>query len=446
MSAIRTETPIGGPGWKAILPTMTGFRGRPIEFLLDLGAKHGPLAKFQLGPIRCYLATGPEAVATVLQGTDVYYKDNLTRYIVTPLFGGGLGLSDGGDHRRKRKMIAPALYATRIKTYAPIMSQYVQDVIGGWKEGDTFQLEHLMTDLTLRIIARTMFNSQMVGTEELLHAIQTVVVAVGRKLKEPIPIPYAIPTKGNREMLAALKFLEDLIYRVMDEFRNSGEEVDNVLAMLLRARDENGQPLTDKQIRDEMMELMIAGHETCAHLLTWLFYELDRHPEVRAKLEAEIDMVLGDQPATYEDIRRLTYTEMVLKEALRLYPAVWLTSREPIRDVELLGHKIAKGSIIFISPFVSHRLPAQFDNPEAFDPERFAGRPDRGWSACRYYPFGAGAHICAGVDYAIVESTLILAAIIRKARLHRVDHKPIQMIPGATIRPDDPIPVRVELR
>lgn len=446
MAAVHAVVPIRGPGWGAVWPTMTGFRGRPIQFLLDLSANYGPLAKFQLGPLRCYLATGPEAVATVMQNTDIFYKDNLTRYIVTPLFGGGLGLSDGSDHRRKRKMVAPALYASRIKAYSQVMSEYVLEVVNSWQEGAVFSLEHMMTDLTLRIIAKTMFNSQLVRTDELLSAIQTVIVQVGKKLREPIPVPYAIPTKGNREMLAALKVLENIVYRIMDEFRGAGEEVDNVLAMLLRARDENGQPLTDKQIRDEMMELLIAGHETCAHLLTWLFYELDRHPEVRQKLEAEIDSVLGDQPATYEDMRRLTYTEMVLKEALRLYPAVWLTSRQPLQEVEIMGNKVAKGSIIFVSPFVSHRQPDQFEKPTEFDPERFAGRPERNWPDCRYFPFGAGSHICAGAEYAIAESTIILAAIIRKARLHRTDQKPIQMIPGATVRPDDPLPVRVELR
>lgn len=446
MSAIHTDAPVYGPGWAEILPTMTAFRRRPMQFLIDLHAKYGSFARFQLGPIRCYLVTEPEAVASVFQNTDVFHKDNLTRYVVEPLFGDGLSLADGSEHRRKRKLVAPALYASRIKTYSHVMSQYVSEMVDSWEDGGTFLLEDELSTLMLKIVTRTMFDTQIVDMGEILTTIKNIVLQVGKKIREPIPVPYIFPTKGNRVMMDGVHLLERHMDRIIAEYREHGGSSDNILSMLMSACDEEGQPLTDAQIRSEMMEMLIAGHETSAHLLTWLFYELDRQPEVVAKLEAEIDAVLGDKPAAYEDIRRLTYTEMVLKEALRMYPTLWLTSRQPIEDVRLLGHDIPKGSIIFLSPFISHRQADQFDDPLKFDPERFAGRPERGWPAGRYVPFGGGAHVCLGSEFSITESTIALTAIIRKARLHRTEQKEIHFVAGATLRPDDPIPVRIEFR
>jgi cytochrome P450 len=281
----------------------------------------------------------------------------------------------------------------------------------------------------MSIIAKTLFDAD-VATEarEIGDVITVLLQLLNERFNKLIAIPDWIPTSSNRRLAQASRRLDQLIQRFIDDRRASGEDKGDLLSMLLLARDEDGTgQMTDKQVRDEAMTLFGAGHETTAVALTWTWYLLSQHPEVEAKLHDELDAVLGGRKPTLEDLPHLPYTEKVIKEAMRLYPPAWGTSREPITDVEIGGYPIKKGQTIFINIYGVHRDARFFSDPGRFDPERFSPENEKQIPHYAYLPFGGGPRVCIGNAFAMMEARLILATVAQQYRL--------KLAPGHQVAP-----------
>jgi cytochrome P450 len=435
-----------GPAWYEMINTAIQFRQKPLEFLQSLKAKYGDVVRFQLGPFTAHLVSNPTDVATVLTENDLIHKDKLTFWALVPLFGNGVALSNGDAHRYYRKLVAPAFYQSRLKLYSTAMVECVQNLVNSWHDDDIIDLETTLADLTLDILVKTLFDSEAGNISEIYDVITNFIFRLAGKMHEAIPTPYFIPTKTNREMVHAIKMLETMATKIIKDHKPSSESRKNILSMLIEAKDEQGKGLSPQQIANEVKMFLMVGHETAAHFLLWVFYQLSKHPEVFNKVQMEIDKTLQGRLPTINDLPNLVYTEMVMRETLRLYPGLWANGREAVQDVYLSGYKIKKGDLIFVSPYLNQRDPNYFKEPEAFLPERFSDGADKKWQKLSYYPFAAGEHICLGRDFAMTESLLILATIISQVKFNPLDDGNVNIAVGATLRPDRQIQMKIQKR
>ncbi|MBN9165530.1 MAG: cytochrome P450 [Myxococcales bacterium] len=264
------------------------------------------------------------------------------------------------------------------------------------------------------------------------------------QLGSVLPLPPMIPSPQNLRYKRAVARLDDVVYRIIRERRAEGADRGDVLSMLLHARDEEGASMTDRQVRDEAMTLALAGHETTANALAWTFYLLARHPEVRARMESEID-ALGHAP-TYDDLKKLPYTLAVFKEAMRLYPPAYILGRRPIEDTSIGEYRVRRNSIVLVSVMGIHRRPDVWSDPERFDPERFLGEREKQLPRCAYMPFGAGPRICIGNHFALMEGHVVLATIARRVRFDLASAAPVELDPLVTLRPKGGMHMRARVR
>jgi cytochrome P450 len=333
-------------------------------------------------------------------------------------------------------LVQPAFHYKRIANYADVMVDYTRQMLDTWSNGETLNIAQEMMKLTMRIVGKTLFDADVSDQADSIGAAITIgIESAGERITRIIQPPDWLPTPKNRKRRHAAQVVENTIMGFINERRASGEDKGDLLSMLLMAVDEeDGGQMTNKQVRDEAITLFIAGHETTANALAWAVYLLAQHPEIEAKLANEIQAVLGDKPATIADLARLPYNEMVVKEAMRLYPPAWIISREAQDDIEIGGYPIQKGSILLMSMWVMHHHPKYWEDPEIFNPERFApGWEDR-VPKYAYFPFGGGPRICIGNQFAMMEAQLVLATIMQ--------HYHMKLVPGQTITPDPMITLR----
>jgi cytochrome P450 len=293
-----------------------------------------------------------------------------------------------------------------------------------------------MLHLTLCIVSKALFNRDL---SDEMDSVGQAVTTVNRLLSEylyaPFP-PLNVPTPRNRRFQAARRTLDQIVQSIITHRRQQNTDMGDVLSMLLIAHDEEtGQGMNDQQVRDEVMTLLIAGHETVSTALTWTWYLLSQHPEVERRLYSELDEVLGGHVPTVDHLSRLSYTRMVLEEVLRLYPPAWVFGRKAISDDEIGGYFIPANSMIVLSPYVTHRNPAFWENPEAFNPERFTPERSAGRPHYAYFPFGGGSRMCIGNNFALMEMQLILATIAQRYRLHLVPGHPVEPEALLSLRP-----------
>lgn len=371
-----------------------------------------------------YIINDTEAIKRVfLDNAENYIKTRLARRLLEPGLGQGLLTSEGETWRRHRRIMAPSFDPRSVASYGPLMTQHTEEMLAGWDalpDGAELMLDQAMIGLTLAIIAKTMFSSDAEGMGELVaKSAERYQIEVRPNLFDLLGLPGWVPR------LRSMKYAE----RIFTDFdreiermiaRRRAETVDrpDLLARLLSVRDEEtGEGLSAKEIRDEMVTIYVAGHETTSLALTWTFYLLSQHPEIEAKLHAELSEVLGGRAPHAEDVPRLRYARTIIDETLRLYPPAHTLSREAIADDELTGHRIPAGSAIYIVPWLLHRHRKLWERPEQFDPERFLPENAARRPRFAYLPFGAGPRICIGATFAVTEAILILAAITQRYRL-----------------------------
>jgi len=390
--------------------------------------------------LHSFLVNKPEYIEHVLLGNQPnYVKSQLYRTFLGPLLGNGLILSEGAFWRRQRRIEAPAFQVKSIAGFHDTMIAEAEAMAARWQaKQEAFDISAELMRYTLIVIARTMFSKDV--TDEVEPVLQAVdqIAAQSVSLFDILGFPRWFPRRYSKRRRAAVERFDALIARVIAERRDQGLDLGDLLSMLLAARDpETGEGMSDKQVRDEILTIFLAGNETTAIALTWTFYLLAQHPEVEAKLQAELEEVLGGRAPTFPDLGALKYTRRVLEEAMRLYPPVHQISRTAVKEDWIGGVRIPRGARICINLYVTHRNPNLWQEPDRFDPERFTPEATAKRHRFAYLPFGGGPHICIGYGYAMAEMQVVLATIAQRCRLRLAPGHEVKPLGLVTLRPKD---------
>lgn len=412
----------------------------PLEFLTRLGREYGDVARLSMGPVCVYLVNHPDLIRGVLlTKARSFRKLERIKRVFRAIDGNGLILSEGDFWVRQRRLVQPAFQPRRMGRYAEIVVEYTRRLLERWQSHATLDVAAEMTQLTCAIIARLLFDVELTGkAAELGRAVHTISKAGTTELGAFFNLPDWLPLPEKRRKRWAIGTLDAVIRDVLRRRRESGDDKGDLLSMLLLAVDEEGDGtgMTDEQARDEAMTLFNAGHDTTAAALAWTWYLVATHPEVEARLREEAESVLGSRDPTYDDVSKLKYAEMVVKESMRLYPPTWgLFGREAVEDLTLGPYHVPKGTWAYIFPWVTHRDGRFFENPESFDPERFAPGRVENIPQYAYVPFGAGPHVCIGKGLAMTEMTLIVPMVIRQFRLELPAEETVEPEPLLSLRP-----------
>ncbi len=404
-------------------------------------AELGDLGRFRMFNLELYHASVPEAVQHIMQ-------DNARNYIKGPLFdamrslvGNGLFLSDGEFWLRQRRLMQPAFHQRRLAALVDGMALEAQVSIDRWAQaaatGQVLNMAQETTALAMRVVTRALFSTSLAGSEKrLAEAITTIIHEISFRFDMPFYPPLRFPTPRNLRARAAVRTIDEEVFALIHS-RSGGEVKDDLLAMLMEARDEeDGKGMTDRQLRDEVLIMFAAGHETTANAMAWAFSELPRHPEMLAKLRRELDAVLGGRTPTAEDLPHLVYTRQVVEEVLRLYPPVFITSRQAVKEDVICGYRIPAGALISVSPFAMHRNARYWEDPLVFDPERFTPERSTGRPRFAYFPFGGGPRQCIGKDFALFEATIVLAMAAQRFEWQPVPGEEVRPEPSITLRPN----------
>ena len=418
--------------------TLAEFRKDPLAFLLKVARTYGDILQWPFGPFRSWMVAHPDYVHQVLTtDADKFNKASVTKRSLGPTIGKGLLLSDGEFWRRQRKLIQPAFHMKRLQGYGKVMTDHSERLLAEWQPGQTRDLHHDMMKLTLAIVTRALFDVDVSDKADRIGATVTQLIEVSNRLGSSVFIPPEwVPTRDNRLNRSIRRTLADITMGFINERRATGEDKGDLLSVLLQAADEDtGGHMSDTQVIDESITLFSAGHETTANALTWTFYLLSQNPQAEAALHAELDRALAGRTPDLNDLPNLPYTEMVIKEAMRVFPPVWLIPRQAIAEVAIGGYTLPKGQIIMLSPWVAHRDARFFSDPESFRPERWADGFEKQLPKGAYFPFGGGPRICIGNSFAMMEARLLLATLAQKYSLslapgHRVAPEPL-----ITLRP-----------
>lgn len=426
---------------------MNEMQADQLGFLQKMEREQGGVVSFKMLWFTMFCLSEPAVIREFLvKHAGDTHRDPFVTRTFRRFMGNGVFVAEGESWRRKRKLVQPAFHATRIRSYAETMAEYTRDMVSDWHRGDLKVLDGELTQLTLRIIAKTMYDVDLLEQTATIGRLMKEILTVAEaQLGAPFLPPQWVPTPLNRRQARARGQIDALLRDIIDERRLSGRDHGDLLSMLLDARDEAGNSMTERELLDECITLFVAGHETTAAALTWAWLLLAQHPDVAERLYAEVDRVLGGQPVTFEKLRDLPLLDAVIKETLRLYPPAFSFGRTVLRPFQIGPHAFPKGAIVLISPFVTHRRPSLYAAPDEFRPERFLSQetqPDR----YAYLPFGAGPRVCLGNMFAMMEAAVILATMVQHVRLERTDHAPVERDTLITLRPRDPLTVRVTRR
>jgi len=355
--------------------------------------------------------------------------------------------SEGEFWRRQRRLAQPAFHRQRISSYGDVMVQYAERAIAAWKAGENRDLARDMTRLTLEIVVKTLFNSDVSNDADHIGQILSgLVKPFASQATLKWILDNRLPTPGHRRYFNAVSQIDRIVFRIIAERRASGHDVGDLLSMLLEAQDEDGSQMSDAQLRDEVMTLFLAGHETTALSLSWSWYLLATHPDAEQKFHAELAEVLGGRAPNVSDLTKLKYTAMIEKEAMRLYPLANEVGREEIEETEIGGYRVPKGTQLFAFQWVTHRDPRYFDEPDAFKPERWTAENSEQIAKYAYFPFGAGPRQCIGNYFAMMEIVLLLATIGQRFRFALDPEHKVEVLPVLSLRPRDGIKVIIEPR
>ena len=419
-------------------------RDAPAMFLRAL-RQYGPVFQYKFAATATVCFLEPDCIREVLvDKADAFEKGQFVEGL-KPLIGNGLLSSDNALHKRQRKLAAPAFHHQRIASYAALIADYAEQTQAAWRNGDVIDVHADMMTLTLRVVGKALFDADVVGeSKKVGEALTYLLHAIQARNFNPLSPPLNWPTPANRRYNAAIRQLDDTIYRIIRERRTSGEDRGDLLSMLLSAQDEDdGTGMTDAQLRDEAMTIFLAGHETTANAMSWALYLLAKNPDKCARLEAEARDVLGGRAPTFEDVRALPYALQVFKEAIRLYPPAYIFGRTSVRDVQIGNYLITAGTTVALSPYALHRRPEFFADPERFEPERFTSEREAALPKFAYLPFGGGSRVCIGNQFALMEGQLMLATFAQRVSLDLADARPIELEPLVTLRPKGGLRMRV---
>ncbi len=439
-------SPSSPPGPRPRFPGahLLAFSRDRLGFVCRLKHDYGDVVAFRLGPERTVLLSHPEHLHEVLVRQHRAFLKGRRGDVSQQFLGLGLLNSEGALHQRQRHLLQPAFHRQRLAQYATVMTTSAARLRQSWQDGDTLDVASAMRRVTLAVAAKTLLDTDVEDEATAIGRAITTLLQLSPRLTMPLaPLLRRVPLPSQRRMRRAQDYLDTLIYRLIAERRATGAETGDVLAMLVSAQTEDGSPLSPRQIHDEALTLLLAGHETTALALSWTWYLLAHHPAVDAAMQAEIQTVLGGQLPTVADLPQLQYTRMVFTEALRLYPPAWLMTRRAREDVTIGDYRFPAGTFFLLSPYLTHRDPRFFPDPEAFVPTRWVAPPEAGPARHAYLPFGGGPRQCLGEGFAWMEGLLVLATVAQMWRMELVPGPPVAPWGLVTLRPKQGIQVHL---
>jgi cytochrome P450 len=407
-----------------------------LGFLEKCVQDYGDIVSLRLGPRRIYLLNHPDLVEQVLIAQARNFKKDFSKSQGRALMGNGLLNSWGDVWFRQRRLCQPAFHRDRLACYGSVMIEHIHQQLATWKEGQTRDMYAEMKRISLGCVAKTLFSADIGAAADLVEdSLETILAAFVSRIGKMFPLPLGIPTPQNLRLKRALRHMDQVIYRCIKERRSERHERRDLLALLLGASAEDGSVMSDEEVRDQAMTLLVAGYETTAIGLTWTWYLLSRHPQVEERLAAEVLTVAGDRSIRGDDLPRLPFTERVIQETLRLYPPSYLLGREALSACTLGGYDVPAGQTLWMSQWLMHRDGRYFDHPHDFDPDRWADGLIARLPKCAYFPFGAGPRICIGNTLAQTEIALVTAHIAQQFRFSSPAGAPIHPRPTYTLRP-----------
>ena len=440
-------SPAPGPKYSPLAVNLIRFRRDPLSFLQRLTKRYGDVARFWMGGQQMFLVNHPDHIRDVLVTHNSNFVKGRALQRAKRLLGQGLLTSEGELHRRQRTLVQPAFHRQRIASYASVMVEHADRASNRWRDGDTFDICQEMTRLTLGIVAKTLFDTDVQSEADEVGEAMTCIMRMFNLLMFPFAeMLEKLPLPQIRRYHRMHARLNSIIYRIIEERRRRGEDRGDLLSMLLLAQDEEhgSGGMSDTQVRDEALTLFLAGHETTANALSWSWYLLSQHPEVERRLHAELKQTLQGRLPTMEDVPHLTYTEMVVAESIRLYPPAWAIGRRALVEHKIASYAVPANAIVLLSPFVTQRDARFFPEPGRFDPERWTPEARQSRPQYSYFPFGGGARRCIGESFAWTETILVLATLASRWRAHLVPGNKIEPKALITLRPKYGMRVRAE--
>jgi cytochrome P450 len=395
------------------------------------------------------LLTHPDHIESVLVTHQANFRKARDYRALGLVLGDGLLTAEGEEWRRQRRLIQPAFQRDQLARFADVVVDEAERMLAGWRGAEIRDAHAEMMRVTLGIVARTLFGADVSGeTRRVGVALDVIMRQFNALAGLALLLPERFPLVGTPSLRREVRHLDRIVYGIIRERRASGHAADDLLGRLLRALDDSGRGMSDRQLRDEIMTLFLAGHETTALALSWTWLLLSQHPAVEARLAEELRAVLRERPPGMDDLDRLPYTAMVLKEALRLYPPVYAIGREALGAFDVGPYRLPARTTVFLAQWLTHRDPRLYEEPERFIPERWADDPIRRGRLPRfaYFPFGGGPRVCVGAGFAMMEATLLLATIARRFRLTLAPGHTVEVLPSVTLRPRNGVRVVLERR
>lgn len=436
-----------GPDGRPVVGNTFSYASDPLAFIRRVSDEYGPVATYRVGGEQMYQVSSPEYVKQVLvENNEHYVKGDLFQNALRPVLGNGLLTSEGGFWRDQRHTMQPAFHPDAIQAYADVMVDYTERLLDDWTDGETRDIHEDMMRLTVEIAAKALFDVD-IRTEQAAvgDALEAVMDLTSRNLRSPVNIPTWVPTPLNRRYRHALEDLQDVSQTVIERRKHEGvgEDPTDVVGLLLNAK-AAGAPIDEQQLVDEVVTILLAGHETTALALTYTFHALGETPDAESRLHDEVDDVLGNRRPTYDDIDDLTAVDQCITEGMRLYPPVWELLRETTRDETFDGYVIPGGSTVAVQQWVLHHDDTYYDDPWTYRPERWTPEFRQQLPGFAYFPFGGGPRRCIGDRFALQEARLALATTAQDWQL-RPKHD-LEFAPSITLRPDGEVQMTVERR
>jgi len=441
------ETP-PGPKGEPLFGSSRTYSNNPFRFVEALEQAYGGVARFDMGPMETFLVTQPALIQQILvDDADQYRKPDFQGDALGDLLGDGLLLSEGETWETQRKLANPAFSMARLAKMDDRIVDHAESLVGGWQTDRTIDAEREMTHVTLDVILDLMMGVEL--PDERVSTVQDQLVPLGARF-EPDPIRFAmpewVPMPDDAEFDRAVQALDDVLDEVFEQRRGTTGTDDegpmDFLSILLRAQDRGDQ--SEEQLRDEMMTMLLAGHDTTALTLTYTWFLLSEHPAVEQRLHEELDAVVGDERPTIDHVQDLDYLDWVIDESMRLYPPVYTIFRTPTEPVELDGYEVPAGTSLMLPQWAVHHSERYWENPDEFDPERWSPERSEGRHRFAFFPFGGGPRHCIGKHLALLEAKLIVATIASDYRLHFEGETPLELLPSLTVHPRQEMRMRIE--
>jgi cytochrome P450 len=419
----------------------------PLRVFSRWAREYGDIFYYRAAWMHVYFLNHPDLIeAALVRHHQDLSKDRVIRNSRW-FFGDGLLTSEGEDWKVQRRLAQPAFHREIVASYAGIMTGYAEQMLSTWDDGAVIDVHQEMMKLTLRIVVRALFDVEVTETDKLSRSLNAMMRhSAGIRMLLPAFVR-RLPLPGMSEVRRAVQELNDAVRTIINRHRKSmGAASGDLLSMLMQARDEDGSSMSDKQLRDEVMTFLLAGHETTALALSWCWYLISRNPEIEKKLHGELDTVLGTRSPKHSDLPSLMYTERVIKESMRVYPPAWSLARQVIRPFELGRYQMPAGANIVTSQWIMHHDSRFFPGPENFDPDRWSAENTQNLPRFAYFPFGGGPRQCIGAGFAMMEAVLLLATIASRFQLNVVAEHPVIPVPSFTLRPKHGIMVTLKER